>query len=88
MLPEPTPSPRLWATAPGATPTRLCEHTMRVSSRPWPVTSPNGGWSRDYGRELVAEFFSPCTHTLETVLLISFFVGCCTLIQVGLPPPQ
>src|SRR5665213_2663971 len=31
---EPTPSPRLWATAPGATPVRLCEHTMRVSSRP------------------------------------------------------
>ena len=26
---EPTPSPRLWATAPGATPARLCEHTMR-----------------------------------------------------------
>ena len=31
---EPTPSPRLWATAPGATPARLCEHTMRVASRP------------------------------------------------------
>ena len=30
LLPEPTPSPRLWATAPGATPARLCEHTMRV----------------------------------------------------------
>ena len=28
LLPEPTPSPRLWATAPGATPARLCEHTM------------------------------------------------------------
>ena len=27
---EPTPSPRLWVTAPGATPARLCEHTMRV----------------------------------------------------------
>jgi hypothetical protein len=34
LLPEPTPSPRLWATAPGATPVRLCEHTMRVSNRP------------------------------------------------------
>jgi hypothetical protein len=34
LLPEPTPSPRLWATAPGATPARLCEHTMRVFSRP------------------------------------------------------
>ena len=34
LLPEPTPSPRLWATAPGATPARLCEHTMRVASRP------------------------------------------------------
>jgi len=31
---EPTQSPRLWATAPGATPARLCEHTMRVLSRP------------------------------------------------------
>src|ERR1700733_3248920 len=31
---EPTPSPRLWATAPGATPARLCEHTMRVGHRP------------------------------------------------------
>jgi hypothetical protein len=31
---EPTPSPRLWATAPGATPVRLCEHTTRVRSRP------------------------------------------------------
>src|ERR1700686_1381738 len=31
---EPTPSPRLWATALGATPARLCEHTMRVASRP------------------------------------------------------
>ncbi len=31
---EPTPSPRLWATAPGATPAWLCNHTMRVSNRP------------------------------------------------------
>ena len=31
---EPTPSPRLWATAPGATPARLCEHTMRAGHRP------------------------------------------------------
>jgi predicted Fe-S protein YdhL (DUF1289 family) len=31
---EPTPSPRLWATPPGATPTRLCEHTMRVHTGP------------------------------------------------------
>jgi hypothetical protein len=31
---EPTPSPRLWATPPGATPARLCEHTMRVVNRP------------------------------------------------------
>src|SRR5580765_1294686 len=31
---EPTPSPRLWATAPGATPVRLCEHTMWVPTRP------------------------------------------------------
>src|SRR5262245_50454743 len=31
---EPTPSPRLWATPPGATPARLCEHTMRVRTRP------------------------------------------------------
>src|SRR5690242_11262365 len=30
---EPTPSPRLWAAAPGATPVRLCEHTMRVGDR-------------------------------------------------------
>ncbi len=30
---EPTPSPRLWATPPGATPARLCEHTMRVPNR-------------------------------------------------------
>ena len=34
LLPEPTPSPRLWAAAPGATPERLCEHTMRVSDGP------------------------------------------------------
>jgi hypothetical protein len=34
LLPEPTPSPRLWATAPGATPARLCEHTMRAASQP------------------------------------------------------
>src|SRR5437660_6475176 len=31
---EPTPSPRLWATPPGATPARLCEDTMRVGHRP------------------------------------------------------
>src|ERR1700682_1137279 len=31
---EPTPSPRLWATTPGATPARLCEHTMRVQYEP------------------------------------------------------
>ena len=31
---EPTPSPRLWATPPGATPAGLCEHTMRADSRP------------------------------------------------------
>src|SRR5262252_7663063 len=30
---EPTPSPRLWATSPGATPARLCEHTMEVERR-------------------------------------------------------
>src|SRR5689334_5181560 len=30
---EPTPSPRLWAAAPGATLVRLCEHTMRVGDR-------------------------------------------------------
>ena len=34
LLPEPTPSPRLWAASPGATPTRLCEHTMRALSQP------------------------------------------------------
>ena len=34
IAPEPTPSPRLWATAPGATPARLCEHTMRVFYQP------------------------------------------------------
>jgi len=28
------PSPRLWVTAPGATPARLCEHTMRVFYQP------------------------------------------------------
>jgi hypothetical protein len=27
---EPTPSPRLWATPPGATPARLCHHNMRI----------------------------------------------------------
>ena len=27
---EPTPSPRLWTTPPGATPTKLCEHYHRV----------------------------------------------------------
>src|ERR1044072_8117768 len=30
---EPTPSPRLWATPPGATPAGLCEHTMRADRR-------------------------------------------------------
>src|SRR3984893_1059169 len=39
---EPTPSPRLWATAPGATPVRLCEHTMRVSS--WPSKPELSTW--------------------------------------------
>ncbi len=34
LLPEPTPSPRLWAASPGATPVRLCEHTMRVPTDP------------------------------------------------------
>src|ERR1700693_1795230 len=34
LLPEPTPSPRLWAASPGATPRRLCEHNTRVSKRP------------------------------------------------------
>jgi hypothetical protein len=29
---EPTPSPRLWATPPGATPAKLCEHYHGVSS--------------------------------------------------------
>jgi len=28
-----TRSPRLWAASPGATPARLCEHTMKVGSR-------------------------------------------------------
>ena len=31
---EPTPSPRLWATPPGATPAKLCEHYHRAQSRP------------------------------------------------------
>jgi hypothetical protein len=31
---SPTPSPRLWAASPGATPARLCEHTMRVFNQP------------------------------------------------------
>ena len=30
---EPTPSPRLWATSPSATPVRLCEHTMGFTMR-------------------------------------------------------
>src|SRR5689334_6448658 len=30
---EPTPSPRLWATPPGATRAGLCEHTMRADRR-------------------------------------------------------
>src|ERR1044072_5263275 len=30
---EPTPSPRLWAPPPGATPAGLCEHTMRADRR-------------------------------------------------------
>jgi hypothetical protein len=34
LLPEPTPSPRLWAASPGATPARLCEHTMRGFFKP------------------------------------------------------
>ena len=34
LLPEPTPSPRLWATPPGATPERLCQHNRRVLNRP------------------------------------------------------
>src|SRR5579863_7119078 len=34
LLPEPTPSPRLWAPEPGATPARLCEHTIWVRSEP------------------------------------------------------
>src|SRR5215831_17809677 len=31
---EPTPSPRLWATPPGATPAGLCEHTMGADCQP------------------------------------------------------
>src|SRR5215469_3598911 len=27
------PSPRLWATPPGATPAKLCEHTTRIQNR-------------------------------------------------------
>src|SRR5579862_8548320 len=34
LLPEPTPSPRLWAASPGATPVRLCEYTMGGVDRP------------------------------------------------------
>src|SRR5260221_10536955 len=34
LLPEPTPSPRLWAASPGATPVKLCEHTIRVLKQP------------------------------------------------------
>ena len=34
LLPEPTPSPRLWATPSGATPARMCEHTMWVFFKP------------------------------------------------------
>src|SRR5579862_4279324 len=34
LLPEPTPSPRLWADSPGATPVRLCEYTMGGVDRP------------------------------------------------------
>src|SRR3954447_24869413 len=34
LLPEPTPSPRLWAASSGATPARLCEHTTRVVQQP------------------------------------------------------
>ncbi len=30
---EPTPSPRLWATPPGATPAKLCEHTTRIEKQ-------------------------------------------------------
>jgi hypothetical protein len=33
-FPEPTPSLRLWAASPGATPARRCQHTMRVLSQP------------------------------------------------------
>src|SRR5271169_936473 len=39
---EPTPSPRLWATPPGATPARLCEHTMRVTD--WPPKPELSTW--------------------------------------------
>jgi hypothetical protein len=34
LLPEPTPSPRLWAASSGATPAKLCEHTIWVSDEP------------------------------------------------------
>src|SRR5471032_838764 len=34
LLRSQPPSPRLWATSPGATPAKLCEHTMRVTD--WP----------------------------------------------------
>jgi hypothetical protein len=34
LLPEPTPSHRLWAAEPGATPARLCEHTIWVRNEP------------------------------------------------------
>src|SRR5215831_15691939 len=34
IVSEPTPSPRLWATPPGATPPGLCEHTMGVDCQP------------------------------------------------------
>src|SRR5215469_3814848 len=39
---EPTPSPRLWATPPGATPAGLCEHTMEVES--WPSKPELSTW--------------------------------------------
>jgi hypothetical protein len=34
IAPEPTPSLRLWATTPGATPTRLCQHNMGIPEDP------------------------------------------------------
>ena len=38
--------------------------------------------------QLIAEFFGLGSQTFDALLLISFFVGFCTVIDVRLPPPQ